>query len=183
MIHVIASFEHSAYLELAITALIKNGVPKEKILAVPLNLEKSKVKKTIFDTIHRADGVSVVDGAMALGTVGMVLGTIYGFVLSWGPVLWALLGLLGGAVLGFILDLLINKRRQERRWVQGKSTEVVLLINCSENQLLQVEDILWQHYPQGVGILNQSREGEHGDGSGNPVKGSMEPTPRSRSHQ
>ena len=153
MLHVIASFEHSTYLELAITALIKNGVTKKNILAVPL--DKGKEKKTILDTIHQADGVSMVDGALAMGTVGMVLGTIYGFVLTWGPILWALIGLLAGSVLGFILDLMINKRRQEARRVQGKSTEVVLLINCTENQLLLVEDILWQHYPLGVAKLSR----------------------------
>ncbi len=99
----------------------------------------------------------MVDGALAMGTVGMVLGTIYGFILTWGPILWALIGLLAGSVLGFILDMMINKRRQEARRVQGKSTEVVLIINCDTDQLLLVEDILWQHYPLGVAKLN------HGD--------------------
>lgn len=34
--YVIATFEHSLYLELAITSLEKRGLPKENILAVPL---------------------------------------------------------------------------------------------------------------------------------------------------
>jgi len=153
MVYIIASFEHSIYVELAITALIKNGVPKEKILAVPL--DKNKEARTILDTIYKSDGVSMVDGALILGTIFMVLGTIYGFVLEWGPILWALIGLLFGAVLGLVLDTLINKRRGNNAKVNGESTEVVIMINCKKVQESLVEDTLWDCFPLGVGKFSK----------------------------
>jgi hypothetical protein len=74
----------------------------------------------------------------------MVLGTIYGFVLEWGPILWGLIA----------FYLIINKRRGRAK-VKGKSTEVVLIINCEEKQPLIVEDIIWGLFPLGLAKLNR----------------------------
>ncbi|MEQ8176116.1 MAG: hypothetical protein ABRQ26_13740 [Syntrophomonadaceae bacterium] len=92
--YVYASFDYSAYLELAITDLEKRGIAREHILAVPL--DKRMEERKLFDTIHRADGMSLFDGAAVSGAIFMELGVIYGFVLKWGPIVWALIGLVGG---------------------------------------------------------------------------------------
>ncbi|OIJ14178.1 hypothetical protein BKP35_08270 [Anaerobacillus arseniciselenatis] len=57
--HIISSFEHSAFLELAINKLLNRGFEKEKIVAIPLETPTEQPK--FFDTIHRADGFSLFD--------------------------------------------------------------------------------------------------------------------------
>jgi len=39
----------------------------------------------------------------------MVLGVIYGFVWAWGPIICGLLGLAGGFLVGFLLDISFTK--------------------------------------------------------------------------
>lgn len=146
--YIFATFEHSTFLELAITEMIKEGVSKEKILAVPL--DKLIEKQKILDTIHQSDGVSLIDGAAVMGTIFMVLGTIYGFIWEWGPILWGLIGLAFGAALGLVLDFLIDKRRGKRKGLAGKVTEVILVVHCTENQVEMVENILWEYLAIGV---------------------------------
>lgn len=157
-IYVISTFEHSLYLELAVTELQLKGIAKDKILAVPL--KKRIEERKILDTIHYSDGISLFDGAAIMGTLFMVLGTIYGFVLKWGPVIWAVIGLAAGALLGFILDFLIKKNHKKKEGgkgntckTEGKSTEVVLIINCSKDQSVMVQKTLWDHFALGVAEL------------------------------
>src|SRR5947207_2484465 len=98
--HVISSFEHSTFLELAINKLQQSGIEKECIVAVPLETTADQPK--LFDTIHRADGYSLFDLAAVCGTIFSVLGATFGFELKWGPIIWGLIGLALGAIAGFI---------------------------------------------------------------------------------
>lgn len=160
--HVYASFDYSAFLELAITDLEKRGIAREHILAVPL--DKRVEERMVLDTIHRADGMSLFDGAMVLGAILMTLGVIYGFVLAWGPIIWGLIGLLSGAVLGFLLDYFYGrifghrKKRSPRNRVKAgecNNTEVILTVFCDNNQYEMVEKVLWDNMAFGVGKLDR----------------------------
>ncbi|MDD2619469.1 MAG: hypothetical protein PHC92_02185 [Syntrophomonadaceae bacterium] len=161
--YVYASFDYSAFLELAITDLEKRGIAREHILAVPL--DKRVEERMVLDTIHRADGISLFDGAAVLGAVFMELGVIYGFILKWGPITWGLIGLFGGAFLGFLLDYFygrIRNRKKEKatrnQQKTGESnTEVVLTIFCEPNQYEMVEKVLWDNMALGVGKLDRLR--------------------------
>ena len=108
--HVIASFEHSIYLELAITALEEAGIPKEHIYAVSLQGRPNKPK--MFDTIHRSDGVSLFDAGTALATALTVIGSSYGFILKGGAILWGLIGAAVGFTIGVLIDIVHKKRRK-----------------------------------------------------------------------
>lgn len=149
--YVIASFEQSIFLELAITALEQSGIPKHQILAVPL--DKRTEDRKLFDTIHRADGFSLFDVAAVLGTCGMLLGAIYGMVLQWGPILWGLIGLCVGLLLGFLFKILFVKR-QTKKTKQQHTTEVFLVIRCTHDQNKHVEDILWDNTALGIARLH-----------------------------
>ena len=151
--YVISTFTYSIYLELAISELELKGISRKKILAIPL--DKRKEKRKIFDTINQSDGISLIDIALILGTVFMVLGFIYGFVLAWGPIIWGLIGLMGGFVLGFIIDVIPKKVRRKGCKVDDNTTEVVIIVNCDENQVEMVENILISNLALGTGKLDK----------------------------
>ena len=147
--HIISSFEHSAFLELAINHLQEKGIEKEDIVAVPLQNMKDQPK--LFDTIHRSDGESLLDLAAVLGTVFSVLGASFGFVLTWGPIIWGILGLAFGAIIGFMIDYLLTKKHKKSK--TSLHTEVILIVNCKENEYETVKRILFENRALGVGEL------------------------------
>lgn len=149
---IISTFEHSTYLELAITAIEQLGVQKSQILAVPL-VNRAQERK-LFDTLHRADGISLFDKGAAIGTAFAVIGTCIGFQLEWGPIYWGLIGGAVGFVVGFLIDYIIYKVIYKRKRVlKGKYSEVVLVINCSSELAEKVEQLLWDHLALGVAKL------------------------------
>lgn len=149
--HIISTFDYSNHLELAITAIQMKGVPKESILAVPM--DKRDEARKLFDTIHYSDGLSSIDVPMILGTVLMIFGSVYGFVLKWGPLLWGLIGMGTGIIIGLIIKFIVIKKDAYRQ-KDGKKPEVVLIIECSENQADMIKDTLWTNHAIGVSKLD-----------------------------
>jgi hypothetical protein len=143
---VIATFENSIYIELAITALEQQGISKELILAAPLN--KRKELRGLFDTIHKSDGFSLFDGPAILGTCLMLLGAIYGYELKWGPIIWGIIGAVSGIILGFLIKMLMLKKN--KRGSKSLTSEIVLMVRCEENKWEMVEKILWDHLALGL---------------------------------
>lgn len=145
-----ATFDHSSFVELAITELEEKGIAKEKMLAIPLVQKQKNV--AILDTIHRSDGVSVIDTASVFGTIGMVLGTIYGFIWAWGPIFCALIGMVGGVVVGLAGDFLLTRRKltSQRR---DKVSELVLLVSCVNAEANMVEQVLRNNTAFGIGTV------------------------------
>jgi len=145
--YVVASFEQSNFLELAITDLEQKGIKNNRICAIPLN--KMMKERMLFDSLHRADGQSMFDLPSILATIFMLFGTMWGFLWTWGPIIWGLLFLFAGFTLGFGIKYLIYKKSL------GKSfqcnTEVVLIINCQPDEVETVETILFNHLAIGIG--------------------------------
>lgn len=145
--YVFATFDHSNYVELAITAVQLKGIAKENILGVSMDKKGENIK--LFDSIHSSDGLSLMDLPMLLATVFCLLGSIYGFLFIWGPVLWGIIGMIFGFSLGLIIKLMITKKFDNRQKNQ-KSTEVVVIIECNETQVEMVKDLLWDHHALGL---------------------------------
>lgn len=143
-----ATFDHSSFVELAVTELEERGIAQEKMLAIPLAQKEKGF--AILDTIHRADGVSIMDAAAVFGTIGMVLGTIYGFIWTWGPIIWGLIGLFVGAAVGFAGDYLLIRRNLSTQR-KSKVSELVLMVSCETTQADIVEQILRNNTAFGVG--------------------------------
>ncbi|NOU98641.1 hypothetical protein [Paenibacillus planticolens] len=153
--YIVASFEHSASVEIALTELEQNGVKKSDILALPLQVRNKKTK--VFDNAHYSDGVSFIDLATILGCIFMLLGGIYGFLLKLGPVIWALIGLVAGGVLGFVIKLIaIKKMPTIDLFGRIKSTEVFLMVRCSEESDELIKDIFWKNKALGVNNYNEN---------------------------
>ncbi|MEI2666929.1 hypothetical protein [Rossellomorea sp. LJF3] len=144
-----STFENHIYLEIAIANLEKIGVKKEDIYAVPLDNRKESRK--LFDTLHRSDGLSLIDIAMPMATASAVVTASIGFELKWGPIYWGLIGAIGGFMVGLVIRLiLVFVNNQETHRLKGKQSEVILIVECDETQGQVVEKILWEHLALGL---------------------------------
>lgn len=150
--YLVASFHYCLHTEIAIAKVEQLGIKKEKIFAVPL--EQRGETRHIFDTIHHADGISMFDGGAILGTACMVLGVIYGFLLAWGPIIWGLLGLAGGFLVGFLFDLSFSKFRHSKERQNDKDAELFLIVHCDQHQVEEVKKTLWDHLALGVAVID-----------------------------
>ncbi|OEH86844.1 hypothetical protein BHU72_00840 [Desulfuribacillus stibiiarsenatis] len=150
---VFSIFEHSSYIELAISALEEAGVKRENILCV--SLDNRVEERRLFDTLHRADGISLFDKGAAIGTAFSVIGASVGFVLEWGPIFWGMIGAVTGFIIGFAIDYVIYKVIHRRtRVIKGKKAEVILVVKCSEALIEKTEALLWEHLALGVAKLD-----------------------------
>ena len=137
-VQVIATFDHSPFVEMAIHDIEKLGVPSRNIVALPM--ENLDTQTHIIDSIHRVDGRSLLDGAMMGASIFAVLGAIYGFVLYWGPVIWGLIGLAGGFFLGLLIELALNKKKKLKLF-SSPTSEVIIEVTCDaslQDQLIKI---------------------------------------------
>ncbi|MCM3597811.1 hypothetical protein M4D55_18745 [Metabacillus idriensis] len=151
---VFATFDHCTYLELAISQLEQEGIPKERILAVSLRTTDDSMK--LMDSIHHSDGVSLFDTGAALATAFAVIGVSIGFKLAWGPVYWGLIGAGSGLLLGFLLNLIyyrVIKKKKLKLRSKTKETEVVLVIECHEDFYRRINQVLSDNYAIAIGFV------------------------------
>ena len=92
----------------------------------------------------------MLDVPIILATLFCLTGSIYGFLLTWGPVLWGIIGIIVGFCLGLMIKLFTTKKYNYNRRKNSKSSEVVLIIECQEPQVEMVKDLLWEHHALGV---------------------------------
>jgi hypothetical protein len=150
-VQVIATFDHSPFVEIVIHDIEKLGVPARNIVALPLeNLDSGA---HIIDSIHRVDGRSVLDGAMMGASFLSVIGAIYGFAMYWGPIIWGLIGLFGGFLLGLFIELAVSKKKQ--KLFSTAKSEVILEITCKSELKDQLITTLRTRRAQGYVILPQ----------------------------
>ncbi len=150
-VQVIATFDHSPFVEMVIHDIEKLGVPAHHIVALPL--ENLDSKAHIIDSIHRVDGRSLLDGAMLGASFFSVLGAIYGFEMYWGPIIWGLIGLFGGFLLGLLIELALNKK--QLKLFSTRKSEVILEITCTFSLKDQLIHALKKRKAQGYVILPQ----------------------------
>ena len=150
MVQIFSTFKHSLHIELAISYLEQSGISKDHIFAVPLSNRKTERK--LFDSMHEVDGISLINTGAVLGTAFAVIGASIGFKLQWGPIYWGLIGTATGFILGLLINLFYYKVIKKRKHLlqQGKISEVILIVECSENQSDTVESILWHHFALGL---------------------------------
>lgn len=144
---VIATCRHSAYLELALKGLENAGISKNNLLVAPLDKQGAEAH-----TGKVVDGQRIarnpVDLTFIFAMVMMLLGAIYGFVLAWGPIICATIGLVLGGLLGYGVDYLRTKNLLGSR--QQMQAEVVVLVYCERTQTDLVAELFWQNGALGV---------------------------------
>ncbi|WP_098441549.1 hypothetical protein [Bacillus sp. es.034] len=149
-----STFEHSVHIEMAVATLEKKGIPNEKIFIVPLDNRKEERK--VFDTMARSDGTSLIDIGAALSTAFAVIGASVGFELAWGPIYWGLIGAATGFLVGFAIRLFTEiVLKKKRRLMKGFHSEIIMIVDCEEDEGEMVENILFRHYAMGVAKVKQ----------------------------
>ena len=150
--HVIATFHYSLHTEIAVTELLQKNFAKSQIMVIPLEEVRGE-QRQILDTIHHSDGVSMIDGGAILGTTFMTLGVIYGYIAEWGPIIWGLIGLITGFLIGVGLDYLYGKIRHSKNRRPDKASELIVIVNCSVEEAEMVKKILWNHLALGMAVI------------------------------
>ncbi|KPV45595.1 hypothetical protein [Alicyclobacillus ferrooxydans] len=152
-IRIVATFEHSPDLETAILYIQQKGVPEEKILAIPLE-QKNEGPAAGLKSLYWFDMKGFLDYPALMAACFCALGAIYGFVLPWGPVMWGLIGFLGGLGLGILVKLTLPRNPKNRASRESK-VQVVLMVDCEDEQVRSVEEILWSHHALAISKVGQ----------------------------
>jgi hypothetical protein len=139
-------FEHSLDIESALSGLQTKGIGKEAILAVPL--DRRDEEGMLFDKVNSSDGTSMLALGMILGMIGTLLGSILGFRLTWGPILWGVIGAAAGFLMGFGIRLVYA--RTHGKSGKPQKTGVVVVVRCGPDQADWVKDLLWKNGAMGV---------------------------------
>lgn len=150
MTYIVSAFEQTVKIEMALTSVEMMGIPKDNILAVPL--DSRAPAPMLFDRLHSSDSRSMLDIPIILAALFALFGLIYGFLLAWGPVMWALIGTGFGFGLGLIIKLLTFKRNKKK--TNKKIATVVVMVCCRDDQLQMVQDAMWAHSALGVAKLD-----------------------------
>jgi hypothetical protein len=145
IMRIIATFDSSSYVEMALVGLQQIGIPQKNIYAA--SLDKRNEDVAFIDTIHRSDGTSIFDVPAILATIFMLLGGVYGFILKWGPIIWSGIGFIAGFSLGFTIKLINLKLKQNTK---TPKTDIVIIVDCKDEQTPEVEKILWKNMAFGI---------------------------------
>jgi hypothetical protein len=151
VMYIFATFKYNMEMELTLRELEELGLTKEQILVVPL--DKIKYHTKTIDSMHKSDGRSLIDLAAIFGTIFMLLGVIYGYVFYLGPILWGLFGLVFGGIFGFLVDYFFTKRSESPLRTRRSDTDIIVMIQCTDDKQEKVEDVLWNNMVLGVGVL------------------------------
>lgn len=145
--YVISIFEQTVQVELALSALEEQGIHKNNILAT--SIEKESRKKKLFDSMHASTDESIFDLAMILATFSSLFGCIYGFILSWGPVIWGVICAFVGFSTGLLIKILFLKKKKK----PGCENEVVIVVSCIEHTAETIMRLLRDNGARGVNII------------------------------
>lgn len=128
--YLVAGFESTPYLEMALRELEENDIDRTGIVTV--EMEAQTFPPTLFDSIHYSDGVSVLDAMAAWGVVFSVFGIVYGSEVKYGPLALGLTGLAVGALIGFIIDVIRHPAKGKTK--ASRNVEVFMLIPCESQE-------------------------------------------------
>lgn len=143
----IGIFEQSIELEQALAELEKNLISIEDILVVFM-------EKDMNANIYGEHSPHAFEIGISVGTGGAVIGASSGFVLTWGPILWGLIGAFTGFFVGIGSYFIVKKLRSQSKRTKNKC-EVTVIIQCTKEQTENVNKILWKYKALSVGNVEK----------------------------
>ncbi|HWI61437.1 MAG TPA: hypothetical protein VNT75_06355 [Symbiobacteriaceae bacterium] len=119
------------------------------------------------DTIDRSDGVSVMDGICVGAVFAGILGLAWGAKTALGPVTVGTLAMLGGGIVGFIVDRLIPEKRRDLYELARIPGVVLVEVTAAATEQAETAHILLKrHQPKQIAILADSRRWSRGEKPG-----------------
>ncbi|WP_284645504.1 hypothetical protein [Paenibacillus silviterrae] len=145
--NIFATFEHSIEVEIALTELENQWIPREQILVVFMENEPSPAHLQARKKTMASNAFEV---GMACATGSAVIGASFGFILSWGPIIWGLIATIFGFSAGFFLFYFL-KKKGIRPYQRTNGPAILVIVQCTENLVGQVTDLMWQYKALTVG--------------------------------
>jgi hypothetical protein len=151
---IISNFKHSLEVEEALAVLEKKGIPKNSMMMVMMESEKSKPVAKLTQPLEQT--TLPFEIGMACGTAASVFGISIGFLLAWGPIIWGLITAVTGffAASGVTLWVQSASNRNILR-KKTKRPELTLIIRCGEEHLQMVYQVLWHYQAMSIGRVNE----------------------------
>ncbi len=147
---VIGTFLHSLDLELLLAQVEKSPVARKHIMVVPMDMDQETPARLEDQKTHlRHNGAEV---GMACATGFSVFGASAGFVLAWGPVIWGLIAAAIGFGAGFGIYYWTRKLGRVRN-LPNRLPELIVLVQCGDQQAGLIKDAMWKHSALTVGII------------------------------
>lgn len=76
---------------------------------------------------------------------------MWGFMWTWGPVIWGTIGLFGGGALGLAVKYLYYRLYAAKQPDSGKNNSVIVIVGCHKDESEMVERVLAGHLALSVG--------------------------------
>lgn len=141
-------------MEIALADLKNNGLHNSEILVLPLDNRASSLQ--LVDSIEHTDRESLIDLPAIFGMILMLLGSIYGFVLKWGPIIWALIGLIIGIIVGLAIKFSYLRIRRKRNVNKNpEQSEIIVIVNCPNYKEEKIKKIMWDNSALGMTIFEK----------------------------
>jgi hypothetical protein len=144
---IISIFEQSIELEQALAEIEKN-IKREDIMIVFMDKDKDS-------TIYGEHSPQAFEIGISVGTGAAVIGASAGFVLTWGPIIWGLIGAMAGFFVGIGFYLLVKKLRAQSKMTKNKC-EVTVILQCTKEQTETVKKVLWKYKALSVGNVEKT---------------------------
>ncbi|HZG15299.1 MAG TPA: hypothetical protein VE710_09785 [Candidatus Bathyarchaeia archaeon] len=145
---IIGTFQQSIELEQALSVIENSGVPRDHIMVIAMDA-KPDAPFQLMTKSHDPYSKAVEVG-FATATATTVIGTSFGFILAWGPILCGLIAAIIGFVLGFGVYSMVEKKRSSPKLSQ-KLPEITVIIQCAEEQSHHIREIMWSYRALTVG--------------------------------
>jgi hypothetical protein len=167
--HVIGLFRSSYELEKTVTHLLSHQFEGTQLTVVPMHMTDAAPRPRgirrwlmsggVFgDTLDRSDGTSVLDGIIAGATIGGLAGIIAGAAVLPGPVALGTAGILGGGLIGYLLDILIPENKREEYSKAMAKSSTLLQVDCrTPEEAKTAMLILRENQPHEVGHVPAKR--------------------------
>ncbi|MBB3109601.1 hypothetical protein FHS18_001664 [Paenibacillus phyllosphaerae] len=152
--YIVSVFGHSLSLELALQDL-EGVIPNQRILAIPLDKEMYPVK---INHPYNHEGLNLFF-VSCLSSITMLLGVIYGFILYWGPIIWGMIGLAGGACTGLILQKVVQKRKQLELNRSERFDVIIIIRYESQQESNIIRSILSEYSALSITDMNKGFSG------------------------
>lgn len=149
---VIGTFEHSIELEQVLAKLEQTGIPRNRIMVVPMDI----FPQPPLHFMNRMPDLYTkgMEVGMACATASTIIGISVGFILEWGPIIWGPLAAVIGFAVAFGGYLLIHRGSYRR--LPGQLPEITAIVQCPEDKITVVMKTMWEYSALTVGQTSEA---------------------------